>query len=124
MATMLDDIVTNDLLPFRARESGYAREWAAYKHALRRVEDLDPEGLGGPGITPLSDLDEAAVALVNAAWQAGATVGAAFADAQAVLTSASHHVCFPCNGRGRCMGEPRDCVRCGGRGLVNAEWSD
>jgi hypothetical protein len=122
----LDNLVCHDMLPHSAYSGAYAREWAHYKRALARVED--DLGDGGPmnAKHPLTLMDEAAVALVNAAWHEGTHIGAAFARAEDEL-DAPWRICGQCNG----TGAPRDndehakaCRGCGGKGFVtrDGEW--
>lgn len=122
MATMIDQMVEHDLFPGGIQADGYAPEWAEYKHALRRVAALmgltqDGSRPGG-GLTPLSDLDEAAVTLVTAAWLSGTRVGDAFARAELTSLDAAPRVCARCHGYGRRTGDARDCEVCRGTGLV------
>ena len=70
-----------------------------YKHALAAVESLVLESLKGPGTTPLSRLDEAAVDMANAAWEAGARIGHVLGQAQLQLEVAEQ-ICLTCHGYG------------------------
>ncbi len=127
MATILEKAFSDDLLPFGAISGGYAREWAAYKQALQRVEAMFPDQFGGPGITPLSTMDEAAIALCLAAWHAGTAVGDAFARAEEALHSPPERVCDHCDGYGKVRrGEYKGqrCIACRGRGVVPAGETD
>lgn len=92
MPTILEHLVLHDLLPDRLYADGFAEAWAVYKAALARVRALDPERFGrGQGITLLGELDEAAVALADAAWAAGARVGDAFARAECRVQPHQEH---------------------------------
>ena len=123
--TMLDEIVSNDVLPHRRRDGAFAREWAAYKHALAAVEALNGELPRRDARHPLALLDEAAVALVNAAWHAGADVGHAFALAEQSLDT-PWRICPRCQGNGtrhHIFDAEKDepCIVCRGNGYVPAE---
>lgn len=71
-------------------------------------------------MTPLSELDEAAVALTQAAWHAGLRVGLAFGRAETSV-DAPYRICDQCQGYGRRQrGDvaERECGRCHGTGVV------
>ena len=72
------------------------------------------------GQDPVVLLDEATVAMATAAWEAGALVGAAFADAEAALDY-DVRVCRSCDGNGQIRGEDRDCPTCHGKGMMAAD---
>jgi hypothetical protein len=123
MDGLLGKIIAHDMLPDSAHSGRCAPEWAEYKLALGLVEKLDPGLVGGPGISPLSELDAAAVALVNAAWLEGTRVGAAFARAEDEL-DAAFRVCGRCGGYGsdaRGADPSASCVGCDGRGYVTRD---
>jgi len=122
MTPLVIDLYRNDML--RGYVDGYAREWAAYKGQLQVVEALAPDRLHKMNAQdPVVLLDEAAVALVNAAWIAGAEVGAAFAGAASALDY-EIRICRRCDGNGRVYGQDRDCATCGGEGTLPAERGD
>jgi hypothetical protein len=127
MDSLLDKLVSNDALTHHSMSGGYAREWAAYKQALRRVEEVDPERLALAHSQPLNDLDEAVVALVNTAWQEGARVGAAFVRAEDEM-DAPFRICDGYNGTGVARRRPNAgerCMTCYEKGYVtrDGEWA-
>jgi hypothetical protein len=75
---------------------------------------------------PLNVMDEAVVALANAAWYAGTAVGAAFAKAEGSLET-PFAICGTCSGGGRLRDgryAGQQCMGCGGKGFVtnSGEW--
>lgn len=125
MDSLFDKLFSQGMLPHNYSDA-YALEWAEYKRALQRVEDLDPGLVGGPGITPLVLMDEAVVALVNAAWLNGSRIGAAFARAEDTV-AAPFRICQVCNGTGRnARGSHKGegCRACNELGFTNTagEW--
>ena len=65
------DRLVDDALTFNAPE------WETYKARLREVIALDPARLDGGFGHPVTDMDEAAVALFVAAWAGGLRRGVA-----------------------------------------------
>jgi hypothetical protein len=120
---ILIDCIRQDVLRHRTIEGGYAREYANYKRALYRVQGFALPPLSGPGLTSLDRLDEEVMALISAAWEAGAIVGDAFARAEMALET-SEHVCDRCRGYGQHdddKAHERQCGRCSGRGVVTVD---
>jgi hypothetical protein len=126
MATVLQLAFEHDCLP--SLEEGFAQEWADYKQALARVIAMDPDRFAhvpGMPLGPLVALDEAAVAMANAAWVAGARVGDAFARAERSFQS-GYRICPRCHGQGVRDGDgdgdgSGTCFDCRGRRVVPAD---
>ena len=102
-----------------------APAFAAYKHRLDDVIDLDPERLALGEGTALNDLDEAVIALVNRAAYAAFREGvrSVFTWAGGEASAASEWLCRTCHGHGRLRepGQPaRLCEVCEGTGTVEA----
>jgi hypothetical protein len=74
MSTIMRTVYAHGLIDHHVQHQGYAPDWDAYKTRLADVEGLAPE-LGKGHRSPLVLLDEHVVALVNAAWLAGAEHG-------------------------------------------------
>jgi hypothetical protein len=74
MSTITRAVYAHGLVDYHVKHQGYAPDWDAYKARLAEVEGLAP-GLGAGLESPLVRLDEHVVALVNAAWLAGAECG-------------------------------------------------
>ena len=103
-----------------------AAAWATYKQALHDVIDLDPVRLHGEAHDhPMTVLDEAAIALMNAGWNTG--IQAERARAANIGFVIPERVCRRCEGVGRLWddrqtrhigAEETMCPECEGEGTI------
>ena len=101
-----------------------AVELARYKQALDDVIDLDPERLAMVHGSPLTELDEEVITLVNAASSAAFREGvhAVFTWAGGAASTPCGRLCRHCHGHGRLREEGRPvvaCPECAGDGTVD-----